>query len=414
MKRVLFILFFLSLFFSFGIVTNAHGLTEEDVAEVLSKRLGGEPIGLAPDRNQIMALARARNFRAVAQHISTTRAGFLNATVKEWAAVLVTRSRDTQQEWNEGIAFLVGLVKDNRDAREIFTGNYTYVGDEALLTAANVTPSRRRPSQRNDDHYVEIGRLPNPASVLVRRGPQREQYFRFENNAFVPDFSPVPENETTGLFTTRSWGQQHIATGTNRRDIQYKFSSFLCADFQPGPDVLVVLKDTSTQDTRIRRDVDRSPGGQTSVFLNNCKGCHGTIDGFGGSNASFNFGEMFAWQASPQNKMNQNGTIFPGGYVTTDSSWVNVMRPETQRRLGWPASATDGEGALSLTAAMAETDAFPRCMAHRTFSVLCRRHPEPNERSTIETLAAEFRASGYNLRTLFEATSVVKDCLYEF
>jgi hypothetical protein len=88
---------------------------------------------------------------------------------------------------------------------------------------------------------------------------------------------------------------------------------------------------------RIRQDVTRSPGGQSSLFLNNCVGCHSGIDPMAGAFAYYNFnntdpttadtmGTVVYTAGQVQPKYFINNTNFPQGFVTMDDSWNNHWR----------------------------------------------------------------------------------------
>ena len=56
----------------------------------------------------------------------------------------------------------------------------------------------------------------------------------------------------------------------------------LCNDLQ-------TIMDTTRPPDRIRQDVTRSPGGDSTLFLNNCIGCHSGMDPMAQAFAYYNF-----------------------------------------------------------------------------------------------------------------------------
>ena len=113
----------------------------------------------------------------------------------------------------------------------------------------------------------------------------------------------------------------------------YRFTmmNHLCADLQTIPDI------TRPPD-RIRQDVTRSPGGDSSLFLNNCIECHSGMDPMAQAFAYYNYsynvatdptgaaGTIVYTAGQVQPKYFINNTNFPQGFITPDDSWANRMR----------------------------------------------------------------------------------------
>src|SRR5262245_65771663 len=88
--------------------------------------------------------------------------------------------------------------------------------------------------------------------------------------------------DTAGVITTRAGAEAFFSAGTNRRMWRFIAINFLCRDMEE-------LKDITRPTGRIRQDVSRSPGGDSSVFLNHCSGCHSGMDPMAGAFAVLNF-----------------------------------------------------------------------------------------------------------------------------
>ena len=105
--------------------------------------------------------------------------------------------------------------------------------------------------------------------------------------------------------------------------------------------------------------------------------------------------------------MNQNSTEFPGGYITTDNSWVNTLLTGVNANLGWrdPGEAgisiQGGYGAYSLGRVIAKTRAFSQCQVKRVFKRVCLRNPNPLEEAQFASMGDTFEGRDYNLRELF-------------
>ena len=71
-----------------------------------------------------------------------------------------------------------------------------------------------------------------------------------------------------------------FSDGTNRAMLRFTLMNHLCTDLEP-------LKDITRTPDRVRRDVSRSPGGDSRIFQNGCVGCHAGMDGLAGAYAYY-------------------------------------------------------------------------------------------------------------------------------
>lgn len=205
----------------------------------------------------------------------------------------------------------------------------------------------------------------------------------------------------------------HALDGTNRRLVQYTVKQFACFEMSEWADA-------TASDIRVGRDVDRAPGGETSKFLTTCKSCHSVMDGFRGAFAKYDFDRNFVkydFDAGPgtnsvDRKMNQNGSVFAPGYVTTDNTWINnATSASNQQRFGWRGIASSGTGVKQFAAAIANSRAFSKCMVQRVYREVCRRPVANFEAGMIETMANTFESTGYNLKSLFEEIAIRPECI---
>lgn len=406
-------------------VTNAEAGAREQATRLFD-RLASAPLTLTDARRaQMESLIAQGNLLGAAQ-IATADDRFYNLTVRTWATSMSNRDEDWQvaQRSNythyltDFIAMVIGTVRDDRNAQELLNGDFTYYVQETITNVEAYKPVNEDYSR----HFYGLNNYNvNLRQKLVRASPQR------------PDFS-----DSAGVITSQAWGYEHFQAGTNRRPIHYAMREFLCTDIE-------ALRDSSFPVTRIRRDVDRAPGGDATVFATTCKTCHGGMDGLAGAFAYYDFrnvptplpsasplptgyfpGEQLLRKPNPlpgytstgtsaiSSKMNQNSNIFPAGYVTIDDSWVNnfaASQTSTNLAIGWPANMTSGNGIRSLGTMLANTRGFPVCMAKRVFRKLCARNPLPVEDATINTLADQFVSGGFKLKSLFEKTAILPACL---
>src|SRR5690606_5930337 len=78
--------------------------------------------------------------------------------------------------------------------------------------------------------------------------------------------SNLPPDAIAGVMSTRGWGDAYYKAGTNRRALEASLEIFLCSSLES-------LNDTTRSDFRVRKDVTRAPGGDSSLFRNRCAGC---------------------------------------------------------------------------------------------------------------------------------------------
>jgi hypothetical protein len=432
-SRNIFILGFVWWLTNVAVQVSTITIAKADTAAVATKlysRLASATLGLTdPKRTQMETLINQGNLLGAAQ-IATSDDRFYNITVRTWATPMANRAEDPiiAQNYNNSIyllndfvAMIIGTVRDERNAQELLNGDFTYMVSEPILDAAGLPiVEAYKPintSTSDAKHFYDLNRLNiNLRQKLVRTAPQR------------PDFS-----DAAGVLTSQAWGVEHYFSGTNRRPLQYALKEFLCVDIDD-------VRDPSLPVTRIRRDVSRAPGGSTTTFETTCRACHTGMDGLAGAFAYYNLtsvstttlttyanppgyfaGTQLARAPNAVNptggiasKMNQNGSIFPSGYVTIDDSWINYFASSSSTsniNVGWPATMTSGKGIKSLGTMLANTKAFPRCMTKRVFRKVCGREPSATEGTLIQSISDQFVSGGYNLKSLFERVAIEAACI---
>jgi hypothetical protein len=216
---------------------------------------------------------------------------------------------------------------------------------------------------------------------------------------------------------------------------RFTLMNHLCTDLEP-------LKDVSRTPDRVRRDVSRSPGGDSRIFLNGCVGCHAGMDGMAGAFAYYEWdysndksdGRLVYRDISHAKfdpvtgvslKHNINGDSFEQGYVTLDDSWINYWRNGPNAILGnrpldsgsgWrhPGNGQDGInfdakgnttgfGAKSLGRELANSRAFAQCQVDKAFKAICLRDPNlfAIDRARRDEFVGNFTGGGYDMRGVF-------------
>ena len=155
-----------------------------------------------------------------------------------------------------------------RPVRQVLSADLVYVGAPGVVAAAY--------SQTNNDHYRQL------EAARVNLGDPTRLVPALQST--LPG-AVLVAGETAGVITTRAAGEAFFSAGTNRRMWRFTTMNFLCRDMEQ-------LKDVSRPTDRIRQDVSRSPGGDSSVFHNHCTGCHSGMDPMAGAYAYYEWDAM--------------------------------------------------------------------------------------------------------------------------
>ncbi|MGI9304044.1 MAG: hypothetical protein ACR2RB_15285 [Gammaproteobacteria bacterium] len=313
---------------------------------------------------------------------------FYNTTLKDLATPWSTKRQSIFVGLNDLSATVIGLIRDNRSFQEVLTADVLYVG------AAGVVPTPY--SHTDNTHYQELEAngvdLSNPANLV----PVAQ--------STIPDTPLTPEN-TAGIMTSRTFAEAFFAGGTNRRATRFASINFLCGDME-------AFRDITRPADRIRPDITRSPGGDSSIFLNDCISCHSGMDALTGAFAYYDFSKdlqrLVFTDNVAQAKNNKAGTTFPLGFITTDDSWVNYWRVGVNSGLGWnPVLPDRGKGAKSLGVEITSSRAFAECQVSQVLAKVCLREPTgAADSAAVQRIADVFQAGGYNMKTAFAEAAI--------
>ncbi|RYZ67093.1 MAG: hypothetical protein EOP09_11630 [Proteobacteria bacterium] len=166
-------------------------------------------------------------------------------------------------------------------------------------------------------------------------------------------------------------------------------------------------------------------------YETSCKGCHTVMDGFRGAFAKWDFtgnGGLVNSAVHPRGngafqidadargiitKMNRNNNVFPSGFITMDSSFVNnAIRPANADLFGWRGNAASGVGVKDFGTVVSNSKRFSQCMAKRVYETVCRKTVDESAmKMKLATWGDDFEKSGYKLKALFENISVKPECL---
>ncbi len=345
-----------------------------DQALRIYNRVAGVPASPAA-LAQMMAAPDA----VTAALIATRDPAFYNNTIRNLAAPWTNRAQSVFVPLNDYTATVVGMVRDDVPFNQLLSADLVYVANPSLGLPA-YSPANNDLYQALDDNNVDLSQALVPAKQSALTG--------------------LPANAIAGIMTTRGAGSAFFEKGTNRAMFRFTMMNHLCSDLQ-------TIMDTTRPPDRIRQDVTRSPGGDSSLFLNNCVGCHSGMDPMAQAFAYYNFDDTAqqviytAGQVQP--KYHINSTNFPQGFSTPDDSWENRWRGGPNQVLGWSASLPgSGSGANSLGQELANSGAFSSCQVTRVFKYVCFRAPSNQaDNNQVSAMIASFQSHNFALRQVF-------------
>lgn len=365
---------------SFG---NANA-ANRDVARRIHDRLVGTPPSAVIDPtllDQMEALVAAGNANAAAQMAidQAGNTGFYNSTLKNFFATYTNLDGSVYVPLNDATATMVGMVRDGIAFDRVLYGDVLYTGGNSVSTPYAIDSNQHY--QDMEDNGVDLKASLVPASQALLH-------------------PMLGVGDVAGVVTTRAFAESYFSNGTNRRMLAAVFDKFMCRTLEEINDV------TRTPD-RIRQDVSRAPGGDSAIYLGSCVGCHAGMDPLAGAYAYYEWdaqlGQLVFDNTQPQPKNLINNTVFPGGHVTVDNSWLNYWRRGPNSVLGWNQTMPDrGMGAQSMGQELAASRAFAHCQTEKVYEAVCLRKPKNGaERQMVEALTDSFIANGYNMKTLF-------------
>ena len=357
----------------YGAAAGAAGLSNDQALRIYN-RVAGIPAPAAA-----LTQMTAAPDPVTAALIATHDPSFYNNTIRNLAAPWTNRAQSVFVPLNDYTATVIGMVRDDVPFNTLLSADLVYV--------ANPSAGAPAYSIANNDMYVALDNSGVDLSqVLV---PVKQS-----------SVNGLPAAAVAGVITTRGAASAFFINGTNRAMFRFTMMNHLCSDLQ-------TIMDTSRPPDRIRQDVTRSPGGDSSLFLNNCIGCHSGMDPLAQAFAYYNFdpvAQQLVYTAGQvQPKYHINSTNFPQGFSTPDDSWANRWRGGPNAVLGWsPALQGSGNGAQSLGTELENSAAFSNCQVTRVFKYVCLRAPSTSADNTqVSAMIASFQSHNYSLRQVF-------------
>jgi len=402
---------------TFPINVNLKITPELTKAQEIHLRLTGAKTPLTNPVLEQMAQLLQSGDSVGAAALATKDPKFYSITVRDFAARMSNRDETQQTPLNDFIATFIGAVRDEINAKRLLTDNLTYVADPSKAAVPN---NLINDILRSNNHYETLGNERyDLAAVLV---PTTQKLFN--GRTAVENRSPA------GVLTSRQWLASHAIAGTNRRPVEFALREFLCSPLE-------TVADNTGPDNVVGRDIDRFPGGSHSKYVTTCRGCHTIMDGFRPAFARYTFSNGFVkhafevpaiandpnidentsmgmkqYPAKVALKLNHNETVFPGGKVIEDDSWVNnAVLGANKTKFAW--DRVSGKGIKEFGELLANSKQFPICMAERIFQIVCKRSVTSDDMSMIQSAAQEFASANrnYNLKFLFQKIVTSNECL---
>ena len=392
-------------------LTGMSDLSAEEKAVQIYKRLAGR--GISPDDpliQQMISRINSGDVRGAGRLVIDQDSGFYNLVVKDMFTRMSTRDELVSNQLSDFVATGIGVVRDDLDARELLTGNYTYRGVAGL---PNVRANIATDILASNNHYVDLINTDLKTS-LVKFEPQQ---------VLTAANAPVANPDPAGLLSSRGFLGAHAIAGTNRRIIEFTFREFLCVPIEGW-------SDPSAPDNFIGQDVERFPEGSNAKFQSNCRACHAQMDPLRGAFANVVFdgtkvihsgvdlNTTFFRNAAPNvgiaikylpTGANQK---FPSGYAPTDTRFQNyAITGVNASYFGWDPTKLKGSGMNAFGDMIANSRAFPRCLVRRAFREVCKRSEVEGDAAAINAVTNEFVSGGYKLKTVFEALVARPECL---
>jgi hypothetical protein len=354
-----------------------------------AKRMHDRLVGVPPSAAVLdsMADSIASDDLLGAAYEAMSAPEFYRTALKNFVTPWTNTERTVFAELNDYTATVIGMIRDDVPFDEILSADLIYVAAPGVVSSAY--------SHSDNAHYRELEEsradLGDPA-VLV---PMLQ--------SDLPG-TPLGPGDTAGVVTTRAAAEAYFSAGTNRRMWRFVALNFLCRDMED-------LKDISRPADRIRQDVSRSPGGDSSIFQNHCVGCHSGMDPVAGAIAYYEWDpentRLAFSRGQVQGKYLINANTFSYGYITFDDRWDNYWRGGPNSVLDWRGPNASGFGAKSLGEEVTASRAFSICQVEKVFEQICFRPAESAEdRAAVELIADVFEAENYSMKRAMAETAL--------
>lgn len=280
---------------------------------------------------------------------------------------------------NSFTALIVGLARDEEPFDRVLYDDIIYTADGIPGTSLPAF------SPANNSHYEAADSQGlSFKDALVRRKQS--------------DLGLFPTDVAAGILTTPTFGQSYFEAGTNRAVLAYTYDGFLCHSIEQ-------LHDNTRPKHYISKDVTYAPGGDPSVYLTTCSGCHAGMDAQRPAFAYWDYINGLGLQYDPTSipaKLTRNADENPHGFEIKNDHWENLWVNGKNAGMGWN-GPREGSGLKAWGKMLSQSNAFAQCWARRALEGTCLIDAETSQGIlAINQLANAFkRDSRYNLKELY-------------
>lgn len=367
-------------------------------AKRIHDRLAGVPPSAAVLDSMEADIVGSDNISAAYKAMDNS--AFYSVTLKNYVTPWTNEAGTVFAPLNDYTATVIGMVRDDKDIRQMLYGDIIYTGNAAGLAAY---------SNSNNAHYEQMEDEALDLQAVLTESTQSS-------------VTNLESEATAGVLTTRAAAKAFLIDGTNRALFRFTLINQMCGDLEP-------LKDITRAADRIRQDVARSPGGDSRIFNNSCYGCHAGMDPMIQSFAYYNYeydvvndpdaenGQLVynsAGAVDPvtgtrvQAKYFNNKANFPHGYITLDDQWDNYWRAGQNSTLSWDQSLPgSGNGAKSMGQELAHSGKFAQCQVEKVFANVCLRKPGNSaDRAQVQSMITSLANNNYELKRTFAESAI--------
>ncbi|WP_455375124.1 hypothetical protein [Kaarinaea lacus] len=328
---------------------------------------------------------------------------FYTVSLKNWITPWTNAEQTMFAPLNDYTTTVIGMILNDDPFNEVLSASYIYTGDVSAINS-NYGISLPGYSRVNNNHYEQ----------MESNNVDLSQYL-VKTQQSTLGIAGSSLGDSAGVVTTRAAGEAFFKAGTNRRMFRFTLMNYMCRDLED-------VKDITRIPDRIRQDVSRSPGGDSTLFLNSCIGCHSGMDPLASAYAYYEWTEddngdngqvVYSNGLFVQPKHHINSTNFEYGYIIRDHSWNNYWREGPNAALEWdwgtlPTTGA-GNGARELGMEIANTHAFAQCQVEKVYKQVCLQDPVGDGNSVttggheaeLATITTNFRNGGYILKQVF-------------
>ena len=333
---------------------------------------------------------------------------FYNVVLKNWITPWTNVDQTQFAPLNDYTATVIGMIRYDRPFNQVLSANYLYTADINAINRDYPGVTIPGYSISNNSQYEALENNNIDLSTHL-----------VETQQTALNIPGASAGDSAGVITSRAAGEAFISAGTNRRMLRFTLKNFMCRDLED-------VKDITRVPDRIRQDVTRSPGGDSSLFLNSCIGCHSGMDPLASAYSYYEWtaaadgsnGHLVysggGTNPATQAKYHINRTNFETGFITSNDTWKNYWRagPNAALEWDWDASANttgQGKGAKQLGQEIAASKAFAQCQVEKVYKQVCLQSPIQSHAAQLSQITDDFKTNGYNLKQVFaEVANVCK------